>query len=854
MSQILNIDYTTAIAPNIAHFTRTFRLAVSECLNLETSAISPVSFAAMGSIRRNLLAGTTTVRYTVTMAFSNRNALQLALLQISSSGGCLSAVLSQKIGQSITLATPVFLTDTPSPYPTRTSPSPYPSLIPTVEAIATPTASLIASPSSQVGAIVGGSIGGVVALLLLVFLYWYGWPLNLLLLYKNIQIKRNLTQIFSGYGDAPILRNSAYQVISWEDLTIDQTSPLLGKGSFGMVFRGVWKQPGYASGFNIAVKVMSRAMAEAKNLDYADQLNKGREEAEFVHKISLNGPRLSECMTLVYGFAEGPLPPSLTAPFRAPAGDVAFGIVMRLEGGGSLEHHLYTLGTKFSMLEKIRILAGISRGLTALHGIGIVHGDLKPSNVLLSGDNPPKIRLSDFGLSSFKELPATFSSTLNSTVHKKGTIKYCAPEMLDLEDGSGKVASASRRTDMYALAVTTWEILVSMRPFENVSVSNQHQLEREILRGTRPPLTQLPVDTPMRVQQMIIDCWDKDRSKRWTASKCFMAINREYDLLTTKEFDIFFSHRWNDKPFLTHLYNLLCEAGYTVWYDEHHMGHDLIRSMEQGIEKSIVVLACVDSVYQTRPNCMLELKHAHKVVTEKGSKNWTTQKGHRTKCIIGVMMEDGISWQTGPATGNWGTDEVKDILDTKGKMFVSLHALNSPAWEDPDGPTEQMLGELRNHEQTKLLFRLLREQLPTKERVDMHPQSQIVTAFPIFGKTKPSTPGVYGGGDAAAGGGGVVSSVKKPPLKHQDSDNNRAIIAALKGDLDAAQASLAADRARFEREQEERMCIICMENPKSVKLAPCLHMCICPTCSSNPSLRNCPMCRGVITSREQLFV
>ena len=274
--------------------------------------------------------------------------------------------------------------------------------------------------------------------------------------------------------------------------------------------------------------------------------------------------------------------------------------------------------------------------------------------------------------------------------------------MLDLEDGSGQVANASRRTDVYALAITAWEILVCMRPFENVSVGNQHQLEKEILKGLRPLLTQLPVDTPKRIQQMITDCWDKDRKTRWTASDCFGASNREYDLRATKEFDIFFSHRWNSKPFLAHLYNLLCEEGYTVWYDIHHMGYDLKKSMEQGIEKSIIVLACVDSEYQKRDNCMLELKHAHKVVT---------QGGHKTKCIIGVMMEDGISWPTGPTTGNWGTDEVKDILDTKGKMFVSLHALNSPAWEDPDGPTEQMLEKLRNHDQTKQLFKMLREQL-----------------------------------------------------------------------------------------------------------------------------------------------
>ena len=455
----------------------------------------------------------------------------------------------------------------------------------------------------------------------------------------------------------------------------------------------MWKQPGQSSDCAVAVKVMSCTVAGVKDLDYANQLIRGHEEAELVHSVSLRGPQLSECMILVHGFAQGPLPPSLTAPFQAHHGEEAFGIVMRLEEGGSLEHHLYTIGTKFTLLERIRILAGISHGLTALHGIGIIHADLKPANVLLSGDNPPKIRLSDFGLSKLKASSVTFASTLNMTDHKKGTIKYCAPEMLDLEDGSGQVAGASRRTDVYAFAITAWEILVGARPFENTS--NQHQLEKDILRGERPLLTRLPVATPDRIKEMIIDCWDKDRdrSKRWLASECFTAINREYQLQTLTEFDVFFSHRWASKKFLSHVYNLMCTDGFTVWYDVHHMGHDLVKSMEEGIEKSTVVLACVDSDYQARPNCMLELRHAHKVVT---------QGGHRTKCIIGVMMEDGIGWGA-----NWGTDEVKGILDPKGKMFVALHALNNAAWEDPDGPTEQMLEELRENDQIKQLFKML---------------------------------------------------------------------------------------------------------------------------------------------------
>ena len=66
------------------------------------------------------------------------------------------------------------------------------------------------------------------------------------------------------------------------------------------------------------------------------------------------------------------------------------------------------------------------------------------------------------------------------------------------------------------------------------------------------------------------------RDERWTASECFVALNHEYERLYTDEFDIFFSHRWASKAFLAHLYNLLVELGYRVWYDVLDMGYDLV--------------------------------------------------------------------------------------------------------------------------------------------------------------------------------------------------------------------------------------------------------------------------------------
>ena len=78
--------------------------------------------------------------------------------------------------------------------------------------------------------------------------------------------------------------------------------------------------------------------------------------------------------------------------------------------------------------------------------------------------------------------------------------------MLDSGDDSGQVARSSRRTDIYALAITAWEILAGTRPYASMT-SNQHQMEKEVLKGVRPPMDKLPVGTPQHIQNMISDCW-----------------------------------------------------------------------------------------------------------------------------------------------------------------------------------------------------------------------------------------------------------------------------------------------------------------------------------------------------------
>ncbi len=82
------------------------------------------------------------------------------------------------------------------------------------------------------------------------------------------------------------------------------------------------------------------------------------------------------------------------------------------------------------MSELAFILKEIGAALADMHIIGLIHGEIKPQNVLVSSHTPPLIQLIDFGLSSPRQNAALKSfgnSTMKSTLNFKGTMFYAAP-------------------------------------------------------------------------------------------------------------------------------------------------------------------------------------------------------------------------------------------------------------------------------------------------------------------------------------------------------------------------------------------------------------------------------------------
>jgi len=130
-----------------------------------------------------------------------------------------------------------------------------------------------------------------------------------------------------------------------------------------------------------------------------------------------------------------------------------------------------------SIPEILRVVIDVARGLAAVHGVGLVHRDVKPANILVGSDG--RARLGDFGLAGVTAEPAAPAPTgegevqLTQTGEIVGTPAYMAPERLRGE-------AAVPASDQFSLCVLCYEVLFGKRPFAGATWD---ELSRAVLAG-----------------------------------------------------------------------------------------------------------------------------------------------------------------------------------------------------------------------------------------------------------------------------------------------------------------------------------------------------------------------------------
>jgi serine/threonine-protein kinase len=140
------------------------------------------------------------------------------------------------------------------------------------------------------------------------------------------------------------------------------------------------------------------------------------------------------------------------------------------------------------------VICDLVLGMRYVHSVGIIHGDLKPSNILLNGRWRGLI--SDFGVSRFQ-------SSADTLTRNDGTVWYSAPELCAENCG------CTTKTDGFAVGLVLYEILTWRAVFP-VALSNLEVCEK--LKSWEPPPP--PVEFGSLVFDLIARCWSRNPDSR----------------------------------------------------------------------------------------------------------------------------------------------------------------------------------------------------------------------------------------------------------------------------------------------------------------------------------------------------
>uniref|UniRef100_A0A0W0FAJ2 Kinase-like protein n=1 Tax=Moniliophthora roreri TaxID=221103 RepID=A0A0W0FAJ2_MONRR len=154
-----------------------------------------------------------------------------------------------------------------------------------------------------------------------------------------------------------------------------------------------------------------------------------------------------------------------------------------------------------------RLILNVVDGLTFMHTLGVVHGDLKSGNVLINEEH--NACLSDFGLSTIHHTN-TMTPRIDSII-SGGSLQWCAPEVLLGNLGPGTQPDSA--VDVYAFGILLWEVLTCRTPYDHIY--NDMVIWQNVVNGMRPCRSciveaHLPGSSPSvknGLYELMLECW-----------------------------------------------------------------------------------------------------------------------------------------------------------------------------------------------------------------------------------------------------------------------------------------------------------------------------------------------------------
>lgn len=270
-----------------------------------------------------------------------------------------------------------------------------------------------------------------------------------------------------------------YVMGEWYCYNPTDPSAHLGEGAMGDVYRGYRIKD---SSF-VAVKRVKDSYANNKMI---------RERAQQEASLAFRHPNLVEMV----GYCE-------YAPTYGP-----IFILSHYVNGENIDKFVTRLAEKPNRVEKIcQLIYPVLDALDYVHSRGVVHRDIKPSNIMV--ENESNVRLMDLGI-------ARMNGGNKFSVHGFiGTPEYSAPEQILREQDNANVHINST-TDVYALGITLYELIVGKNPMADESESET------LMRQMKNPL---PPDSkiPSKLMRVIRKATEKEQNRRYQSALEFKA-------------------------------------------------------------------------------------------------------------------------------------------------------------------------------------------------------------------------------------------------------------------------------------------------------------------------------------------
>ncbi|KAL6054419.1 Protein kinase domain-containing protein [Balamuthia mandrillaris] len=183
------------------------------------------------------------------------------------------------------------------------------------------------------------------------------------------------------------------------------------------------------------------------------------------------------------------------AHFESICVEQEFCLALEHVGGISLHGYLHNHGNTIDLNFQLNVARHVSSAMRYLHSQGVVHGNLKPRNVIIDRNHTAKV--TDFGLNI---VHAELEKRHNKTM--KTSSPYSAPEIL------AGLSFLSFQSDVYSFGILLWELFTREHPFYGVSPA---RLIRDIVDEEKRP--DIPV-CPLVISRLMLACWQADPSKR----------------------------------------------------------------------------------------------------------------------------------------------------------------------------------------------------------------------------------------------------------------------------------------------------------------------------------------------------